>query len=88
MDAILGALALGDIGEHFPDTEMNLKGATAWYFLVCSKMIEEKDIAVKILTASSLQRNRNLNLHWGDAENLAFVLKIKLSVVKFKGNNN
>jgi 2-C-methyl-D-erythritol 2,4-cyclodiphosphate synthase len=26
-DAILGALALGDIGKHFPDTDMAYKGA-------------------------------------------------------------
>lgn len=27
MDAILGALALGDIGKHFPDTDPTYKGA-------------------------------------------------------------
>jgi len=27
MDAMLGALALGDIGKHFPDTEEQYKGA-------------------------------------------------------------
>lgn len=27
MDAILGALALGDIGKHFPDTDEKYKGA-------------------------------------------------------------
>lgn len=26
-DALLGALALGDIGQHFPDTDTNYKGA-------------------------------------------------------------
>lgn len=26
MDAILGALALGDIGQHFPDTDMQYEG--------------------------------------------------------------
>ena len=26
-DALLGALALGDIGQHFPDTDPNFKGA-------------------------------------------------------------
>ena len=29
MDAILGALALGDIGRHFPDTDMRFKGSKA-----------------------------------------------------------
>lgn len=27
MDALLGAAALGDIGKHFPDTDVNFKGA-------------------------------------------------------------
>lgn len=27
MDALLGAAALGDIGKHFPDTDMSFKGA-------------------------------------------------------------
>ena len=29
MDALLGALALGDIGKHFPDTDPKYKGANS-----------------------------------------------------------
>ena len=29
MDAILGALALGDIGQHFPDTDSEFHGANS-----------------------------------------------------------
>ena len=32
-DAILGALALGDIGEHFPDSDDKWKGANSAIFL-------------------------------------------------------
>ena len=32
-DAILGGLALGDIGEHFPDTDARYAGATSTIFL-------------------------------------------------------
>ena len=32
-DAILGALALGDIGQHFPDTDEKWKGAESVIFL-------------------------------------------------------
>ena len=32
-DAILGALALGDIGQHFPDTDEKWKGAESVVFL-------------------------------------------------------
>lgn len=33
VDAILGALALGDIGEHFPDTDPKWKGAESGQFV-------------------------------------------------------
>lgn len=33
MDAILGALALGDIGKHFPDTDMKYKDISSIYLL-------------------------------------------------------
>jgi 2-C-methyl-D-erythritol 2,4-cyclodiphosphate synthase len=33
VDAILGALALGDIGEHFPDTDPRWKNAASKLFL-------------------------------------------------------
>ncbi len=29
IDAILGAMALGDIGEHFPDTDKNIEGISS-----------------------------------------------------------
>lgn len=42
-DALLGALALGDIGKHFPDTDMQYKGIDSkillqrTYDLICEK---------------------------------------------------
>ena len=33
MDSILGALALGDIGKHFPDTDEKYKGADSMKLL-------------------------------------------------------
>lgn len=35
MDALLGALALGDIGKHFPDTDEKYKGADSLKLLSC-----------------------------------------------------
>lgn len=34
VDALLGALALGDIGEHFPDTDPRWKGAPSSHFVL------------------------------------------------------
>ena len=41
MDAILGAAALGDIGQHFPDTDERYKGADSLELLreVCEPLV-------------------------------------------------
>src|SRR6478736_1034815 len=42
-DAMLGALALGDIGKHFPDTDMSFKGIDSKILLKRSyDLIREK----------------------------------------------
>lgn len=42
-DAMLGALALGDIGVHFPDTDPQYKGADSKLLMAhCYKLIKEK----------------------------------------------
>ena len=42
MDAILGALALGDIGKHFPDTDDKYKGISSMHLLTCvNKLLHE-----------------------------------------------
>lgn len=42
-DAILGALALGDIGKHFPDTDEAFKGADSRHLLRhCYALIQHK----------------------------------------------
>ena len=41
-DAILGALGLGDIGQHFPDTDPRWKGADSRVFLRhCTRLLDE-----------------------------------------------
>ena len=41
-DALLGAMALGDIGEHFPDTDPRWKGADSRRFLRhCAALVRE-----------------------------------------------
>lgn len=39
MDALLGAIALGDIGKHFPDTDEKYKGASSVELLKATKKI-------------------------------------------------
>ncbi|MDO8489030.1 MAG: 2-C-methyl-D-erythritol 2,4-cyclodiphosphate synthase, partial [Candidatus Omnitrophota bacterium] len=41
-DALLGALALGDIGEHFPDTDPKYQGIASSKLLMSVKGLMEK----------------------------------------------
>lgn len=46
-DAMLGALALGDIGVHFPDTDPQYKGVDSKLLLAhCYKLITEKGYTI------------------------------------------
>ena len=53
MDSILGALALGDIGKHFPDTDEKYKGADSMKLLeFVYNLIKEKGYAIGNLDAT------------------------------------
>lgn len=43
MDSILGALALGDIGKHFPDTDMEYKDISSLELLKRVKLLMDKE---------------------------------------------
>ncbi|MGI6684294.1 MAG: 2-C-methyl-D-erythritol 2,4-cyclodiphosphate synthase [Bacillota bacterium] len=47
MDALLGAMALGDIGKHFPDTDSKYKGISSMLLLEkVKKLLHEKGYVV------------------------------------------
>ena len=46
-DALLGSLALGDIGKHFPDSDNKYKNADSSFFLTeVYKLVKEKDYSL------------------------------------------
>ncbi|AIT10168.1 2-C-methyl-D-erythritol 2,4-cyclodiphosphate synthase [Candidatus Francisella endociliophora] len=46
-DAILGALGLGDIGKHFPDTDAQYKNTDSKFFLSeIKKMLDDKNYTI------------------------------------------
>ena len=46
-DALLGALALGDIGQHFPPSDPRWRGADSRLFLrVCAELLREHGFAL------------------------------------------
>ena len=86
MDAILGALALGDIGEHFPDTEDEFEGANSLELLsLVQKMIEDKGYCCENLDSIIIAEKPKLKTYLGEMrENLASALKINVDQLSIK----
>lgn len=64
MDAMLGALALGDIGKHFPDTDPAYKGADSLELLRhVYALIAEKGYVIGNLDAVILAQKPKLSPH-------------------------
>lgn len=57
-DAILGAMAMGDIGRHFPDTDESFKGADSAVLLTeIWKQVIKKDYSLGNLDATIIAQN-------------------------------
>tara|TARA_B100000945_G_C20124883_1_gene476586 strand:+ start:197 stop:676 length:480 start_codon:yes stop_codon:yes gene_type:complete len=86
MDAILGALALGDIGEHFPDTEDKFEGVDSLELLrLVQKIIEDKGFCCENLDSIIIAEKPKLKTYIGEMrKNLASVLKINIDQLSIK----
>ena len=86
MDALLGAAALGDIGKHFPDTDMAYKGADSMVLLARVKeLIEEKGYVVENIDATVIAQRPKLRPHIEQMEiNIAKVLGIEKDQINVK----
>ncbi len=85
-DALLGALALGDIGKHFPDTDPAYKGADSLVLLGhVAALIRERGYRVGNLDAVILAQKPKLAPHIPQMrENIARVLEIPVDCVSVK----
>ena len=64
MDAVLGALALGDIGSHFPDTDPAYRGADSLVLAAhTAKLIAERGWRVGNIDATILAQKPKLAPH-------------------------
>ena len=86
MDALLGALALGDIGKHFPDTDPAYKGADSLALLRhVSALIREKGWLVGNIDATVLAQAPKLAPHIVQMrENLAAAMECDVDRVSVK----
>jgi 2-C-methyl-D-erythritol 2,4-cyclodiphosphate synthase len=86
MDAVLGACGLGDIGIHFPDTDMKYKDISSLALLreVRKKMEAEGFGIENIDTILILQEPKVFKYFEAMRNNIADILKIDISQINLK----
>lgn len=86
MDAILGALALGDIGTHFPDTDAQYKGANSMLLLKhVSKLMRDKGYKICNLDSTIVAQKPKLAEFIPEMrKNVAEVLGADINAVNIK----
>ena len=85
-DAILGALALGDIGSHFSDKDMRWRGADSFVFLRHTiELMKQKGFSiVNVDSVISLEKPKLRPFIDEMRENLAQSLEIEIECVSIK----
>ena len=85
-DSLLGALALGDIGKHFPDTDEQYKGADSLILLACVyELIKHNGYEVGNVDATILAQAPKLAPFIPQMRlNIARALEIELDAVSVK----
>lgn len=86
MDALLGALALGDIGKHFPDTDPRYQGADSLALLRhVAALVETEGYRLGNLDATVLAQAPKLAPHIGQMrENIASAIGCEVRRVSVK----
>lgn len=90
IDALLGASALGNIGQHFPDTEARWKDADSMALLAETvRLIEERNYQVVNVDVVIVTESPRVGPWVADmAERVAALLRISGSCVSVKGKTN
>ncbi len=85
-DAILGAAGLGDIGDHFPDTDPRYKGISSRILLgECKDLLRGKGYEIVNMDCILFAQAPKLSPHKREmAENIARVLDIDPDLVNIK----
>jgi 2-C-methyl-D-erythritol 2,4-cyclodiphosphate synthase len=85
-DALLGALALGDIGMHFPDTDPRWKGASSDRFLLhAASLVRDRGWTIaNVDTTVILQRPKLKDFRDAIRANIATLLNLDPDQVSVK----
>lgn len=86
MDALLGAAALGDIGKHFPDTDIKYKGISSIALLEhVGSLIKDKNYVIENIDATIIAQAPKMAPHITYmVENIAIALQLPVDKVNIK----
>lgn len=86
MDALLGAAALGDIGKHFPDTDMKYKGISSIKLLEhVGALLEDNGYIIENIDATIIAQRPKMRPYIDRmCENIASALHIELDQINVK----
>jgi 2-C-methyl-D-erythritol 2,4-cyclodiphosphate synthase len=86
MDALLGAAALGDIGRHFPDTDVKYKGVSSITLLQhVGSLIKDKNYVIENIDATIIAQRPKMAPHIPYmVENIAVALQLSIDKVNIK----
>lgn len=89
-DALLGALSLGDIGHHFPDTDERFRGARGQFLLSeVMRLVSEREYhPVNVDLTVLLERPKIAAYLPGMRENLSQCLGIQVDRVSIKATTS
>lgn len=89
-DALLGALALGDIGQHFPDTDERYRGKESAFFLAeVLKMVHTKNFVVANVDSTVILQAPKLAEYIAPIRRkIAALLEVAVDQVSVKAKTN
>lgn len=86
VDALLGAMAQGDIGAHFPDNDPANKGISSMVFLEhCLKLVKEQNYKISNIDSTVIAQAPKLRPYIDEMRaNIAKVLEIEIEKISVK----
>ena len=86
IDALLGAIGLGDIGQHFPDTDPIYKGISSLVLLArTGKMLAHKGYHIVNIDSTLIMESPKMSPHMTQCRrNMASALEIDIEQISVK----
>ena len=87
VDAILGSIGKGDIGEHFPPTEKKWKNKNSLFFLqYANNLLQKENFTINNLDITLIcEKPKIINYKQKMKKKISQILKININLINIKG---